>query len=65
MFENLNIAGTVWASLKHFLEQKHSNLVKEYRKIYSDSIYWDIAEEEIKEYCNQENLDCRLYFHHK
>ncbi|MGF7117654.1 radical SAM protein [Methanobacterium oryzae] len=64
MFENLNITGTVWASVKRFLEQKHPDLVQEYKKIYSDNIYWDIIEEEIIEFCKKEKLDCKMYFHH-
>ena len=64
MFENLNIAGTVWGSVKRFLEEKHPDLVQEYREIYSDNVYWDIVEEEIKEFCEKEKLDCRMYFHH-
>mgnify|MGYP000935697812 CR=1 FL=1 len=80
-FENLNIAGTVWSSVKRFLEEKHPDLVQEYKEIYSDNVYWEIVEgkrsfpeppkfsileveEEIKEFCRAESLDCRLYFHH-
>jgi len=65
MFENLNIKGTVWGSVKRFLEEKHPDLVQEYMQIYSkDSFYWEIFEEEIKEYCEKEKPDCRMYFHH-
>lgn len=64
MFENLNITGTVWGSVKRFLEEKHPDLVQEYREIYSDNVYWYVVGEEIKKFCNEEKLDCRMYFHH-
>jgi DNA repair photolyase len=65
MFENLNITGTVWASVKHFLEEKYPDLTQKYREIYfRDNHYWEIVEEEIIEFCENENLECKIYFHH-
>ncbi|MGZ7209533.1 MAG: hypothetical protein ACXVHV_06630, partial [Methanobacterium sp.] len=65
MFENLNVNGAVWGSVKRFLEEKHPNLIQKYREIYfEDDPYWEIVEEEIIQYCKNENLDCRMYFHH-
>lgn len=64
MFESLNITGIVWGSVKCFLEEKHPDLVPEYKEIYSDNVYWDIVGEEIKKFCNEKRLDCRMYFHH-
>lgn len=64
-FENLNIAGTVWGSVKRFLDKKHPELTIEYKEIYSkDSIYWEIVENEIRDFCKEKRLDCRMYFHH-
>lgn len=66
MFENLNVTGTIWGCVKRFLEDKHSDLVQEYREIYSsENPYWEIVEDEIVEFCKGEKLDCRMYFHHK
>ena len=65
MFENLNVTGTVWASVKHFLEEKYPDLTQKYREIYfGDNPYWEIVEEEIIEFCKNENLECKMYFHH-
>jgi len=65
MLENLNITGTVWSSIKRFLEEKHPDLVQKYMEIYSkDSFYWEIVKEEIKEYFEKEKLNYRMYFHH-
>ncbi|MFH1636993.1 MAG: radical SAM protein [Candidatus Woesearchaeota archaeon] len=63
MFENLNISGTVWNSVKKWLKEKHPGLLKDYESIYfSKNDYWDKAEEEIKKFCK--GLDYRIYFHH-
>ncbi|MGZ7068317.1 MAG: radical SAM protein [Methanobacterium sp.] len=65
MLENLTVNGAVWGSVKRFLEEKHPNLIQKYREIYfEDDPYWEIVEEEIIQYCKNENLDCRMYFHH-
>ncbi|WP_414469732.1 radical SAM protein [Methanobacterium sp. ACI-7] len=65
MFENLNVAGTVWGAVKRFLGDKHPDLVQEYKEIYSkNSIYWDVVEEEIIQYCKNESLEWKMYFHH-
>lgn len=64
-FENLNITGTVWGSVKGFLKEKYPDLIPEYKEIYSkDNMYWEIEEEEIKEFCRAQKLHCRMYFHH-
>ena len=65
MFENLNVTGIVWGSVKRFLEDKHPDLTSKYRKIYfDDNLYWEIIEEKIVQYCKNMNLECRMYFHH-
>lgn len=66
MFENLNVTGTVWGCIKRFLEEKHPELTQKYREIYfKDNPYWEIIEDKIIEYCKKENLECKIYFHHK
>jgi DNA repair photolyase len=65
MFENLNVAGSVWGPVKHWLELEHSNLVTDYKDIYfGDSDYWFEVENEIKEYCHSKGISYRMYFHH-
>lgn len=65
MLENLNIAGTIWNSVKNWLKEKHPDLLKEYQDIYfSKSDYWDKAEEDIKKFCQEQKVECRIYFHH-
>lgn len=66
MFEDLNIVGTVWNSVRKWLEEKHLDLLEEYRRIYfTKSCYWDKVSYEIKKFCREEKVDFEIYFHHK
>jgi DNA repair photolyase len=65
MFENLNVNGSVWSSVKQWLEHNHPELLPEYKHIYfEDNNYWKIVEDEIKAYCQVKGLKNRIYFHH-
>jgi len=65
MFENLNIRGSIWDSVKKWLKDKHPDLLGKYKEIYSSkSDYWDKVEKEIKEFCRKQKIKCRIYFHH-
>lgn len=65
MFENLNITGSIWSSIRGWLQKKHPEKLKNYERIYfSKSGYWDDVEGEIKEFCKNQNVESRIYFHH-
>lgn len=65
MFENLNVKGGIWNSINNWLKEKHSYLIEQYEHIYfSASDYWDKAEEEIKQFCKEQKVKYRIYFHH-
>jgi DNA repair photolyase len=65
MFENLNIAGTVWNSIKDWLKEKHNELLEEYERIYfTKSGYWDNVEKEIRKFCLEQKIDFEIFFHH-
>ena len=67
MFENLNIKGQIWDSVKKWLIEKHPELSEKYERIYfsiSKSDYWSKVEKEIKQFCKEQQVDCRIYFHH-
>ncbi len=64
MFENLNIHGTIWLSVKNWLKIKHPQLLKSYEQIYfTPNDYWQKEARAIKNFC-QPLVDCRIYFHH-
>jgi DNA repair photolyase len=65
MFENLNITGSVWGSVKKWLEAIKPDLLEDYRNIYfENNSYWKRVEEEITNYCFINELDCKMYFHY-
>lgn len=65
MFENLNVAGSIWNFVKNWLEEKHPDLLEKYECIYfHKSDYWNKIEEEIKQFCEQQKVDYKIYFHH-
>jgi len=65
MLENLNVKGSIWNNIKFWLERKYPELIEEYEKIYfSKNNFWEDMEKEIKKYCSDDNIDCRIYFHH-
>jgi DNA repair photolyase len=65
MFENLNIRGSVWDSVKKWLNKNHPELIEKYESIYfSKNDYWDKIEKEIKQFCKREKVNYKIYFHH-
>ncbi|MFH1212056.1 MAG: radical SAM protein [Candidatus Woesearchaeota archaeon] len=66
MFENLNVLGSIWDSVKVWLEKSHPDLLEEYEKIYfSKNNYWETVEKEIKGFCKNQKIRCKIYFHHR
>lgn len=65
MFENLNIKGTVWDSVRKWLKEKHPDLLERYERIYfRKNDYWESIERGITRFCKKEGLDFKVYFHH-
>jgi DNA repair photolyase len=65
MFENLNVNGIIWNSLRLFLNIYYPELLKEYEKIcFTKNNYWKIVEQDIKSFCKTNNINCKIYFHH-
>ena len=65
MFENLNIAGSVWSSVVKWLREKHRSLIPKYRRIYfTKSSYWDKVERDIRRFCTEQEVNAKIYFHH-
>jgi hypothetical protein len=66
MFENLNITGAVWSSVKNWLRERHPDLLGEYGRIYfTKNRYWDNVEKDIEKFCREQKLDFEIYFHHR
>lgn len=65
LLENLNITGPIWSSVKKWLLKKHPELLKKYEKIYfSQNDYWKKVERKVSQFCQEQEVDCKIYFHH-
>jgi len=65
-FENLNVYPTIWPNIKKWLKTHHPNLLNKYEEIYfAPSNYWNRIEREVKDYGNKNNLNFKIYFHHR
>lgn len=65
-FENLNIYPSVRNNIYAFLKSNYPELIDKYRDIYKDEkMYWDETENQIKEFCQKEGLNHKIYFHHQ
>jgi DNA repair photolyase len=65
-FENLNLRANYKYDVLNFINNHYKALYNDYKKIYidGDKSYWNSLEMEIKEYCKQNNINYRMYFHH-
>jgi len=64
-FENLNLYPSIKNNIYGFLKGDYPELVGKYQEIYSaGSNYWQKEEKEIKNFCSDKKIKCRIYFHH-
>jgi DNA repair photolyase len=64
-FENLNLYPSIKGNIYQFLKANRPKLVAKYREIYSaKSKYWNQVEEEITNFCTQDKISYKIYFHH-
>ena len=64
-FENLNPYFTVREGVINFLKSNKPELVKKYNEIWSEkSNYWDEEERKIRNFCRDNKLIGKIYFHH-
>lgn len=65
-FENLNLYPSLRYNIFQWLRNYHPQLVKKYREIYfTKNNYWTGVEEEIENYGKKNNLNFKIYFHHR
>jgi len=64
-FENLNLYLSVKKDLYNVIWKIDSKLIYKYDEIYSgNSDYWNDLEKIIIRYCEEKNLNYKMYFHH-
>ena len=65
-FENLNLYPSLQYNIFQWLRNHHPELIKEYQKIYfTRNNYWDRAKKEIEDCGKKNNLNFKIYFHHR
>ncbi|MFX0000832.1 MAG: radical SAM protein [Candidatus Hodarchaeota archaeon] len=63
-FENLNFRPHNVPRIMKIIKQFYPKLISKYKIIQKDRSYWDILEDEIKDYCEVKNLNYSIEFHH-
>jgi DNA repair photolyase len=63
-FENLSLKPYIINNINKFLLKHSPDLIKKFKSFYSDNIYWDKVEKEIKDYCTFKKLKFKIFFHH-
>ena len=64
-FENLNLYPSIKDKIYEFLKKNKPEIIDKYREIYSiKSDYWNVEEKRIKEFCRENEINCKIYFHH-
>jgi len=64
MFENLNFRPHNIPRIMKIIKEYHLDLLLKYKEIQKDQGYWDILENEIKDYCENKKLNYKIEFHH-
>ncbi|MFW9818407.1 MAG: radical SAM protein [Candidatus Thorarchaeota archaeon] len=64
LFENLNFRPHNIPRIMKIIKEHYPKLLPKYKEIQKDHTYWDILEQEITNYCQQENLNYEIEFHH-
>lgn len=63
-FENLNFRSHNIPRIFKLIKQKYPKFLGYYKKIKDDFSIWDIIQDEIERYCNQQVLEFKIDFHH-
>jgi len=65
IFENLNMYAPVAKNMYQWIKKLHPDFRKEYQLIFDKkSTYWYDVEQEIQTFCQDNDIDGSIYFHH-
>jgi DNA repair photolyase len=65
-FENLNLYPSIRLNIYHFLRRNKQDLIKSYNDVYyRGNMYWIEEEKKIRKFCEELDLDYKIYFHYK
>ena len=65
--ENLNLRGDYKTKILFYIQEKYPKFIDKYNDIYikGNKQYWYNLEEEIKKYCESNNINYKNYFYHE
>lgn len=63
-FENLNFRPHNVPRINRVIKEFYPNLLPKYKEIQKDPSYWDIIEDQIRNFCDKKKLDYKIEFHH-
>ena len=63
-FENLNFRPHNVPRIMKIIKEHYPNLFSKYKEIQKDRSYWDILEDDIKNYCENRKFNYSIEFHH-
>jgi len=65
MFEDLNMYWSAAKNIYNWLEELHPELIEKYKIIFAkDSNYWKPVEQDIRNFCKENNIEGRIFFYH-
>lgn len=66
-FENLNLRGDYKNKILFYIQEKYPQFLNQYNDIYikGNKQYWHDLAEEIKNYCESNNINYKNYFYHE
>ena len=65
MFENLNMYWMTAKNIYQWIKKSHPDLLGNYQSIFAKtSLYWNHVEQEIRNFCQENGIDGRVFFHH-
>lgn len=66
-FENLNLRGDYKNKILFYIQEKYPQFLSKYNDIYikGNKQYWSDLAEEIKNYCESNNINYKNYFYHE
>jgi hypothetical protein len=66
-FENLNLRGAYYPRVMKYIRDNHAPLLPLYEEIYKgkNQEYWQILEQEIRAWCEQNRINHVSYFYHE
>ncbi|MHA1520170.1 MAG: radical SAM protein [Promethearchaeota archaeon] len=63
-FENLNLRPHNIGRINAVIEENYPALLPLYKSLRKDPSYWEYLEQEIEEYCENNQIQCKMAFHH-